>query len=361
MKTIRLALLLAALTTTHLFAQTRPAESATDARVAEGKPQRFDLKVDGIPLSDLLNYLTDVTGENIVLLTPPNVDANQIQVPPLKLKRVSLEQVLELLTSIPDLHMEYEVSGDESRVISLRVFNGPPTTAPGADAPGKWAAAFQPIPAGAQTPAGGTDQAVLSVLPLERLLFGANPMERVPDDAKRQELLDARTKQAFTLIEQAFAMDLHGQAMPEIKLHAETHTLLVKANQAQLFVVHEVLSALEVPGPSDAKKDFDRQLQDVLRESESQQRHLKDEMQQKLRMMEEQYLQMQRSRDELEKRANELTDELGQLRAINMVLEARQAKTANLRKQLAKAEAEMGANSPTATKLRAELEEAEKN
>jgi hypothetical protein len=257
-------------------------------------------------------------------------------------------------------------------------------------------------PPAADIAGGAADVPVLTVLPLERLLLGENPAERVPDDAKRKELLDARTQQALTLIEQAFEMDapakaddkvhpalelvdqalaMGAPAKPQIKLHPETHTLLVKANQSQLFVVHEVLAALEVPGPSDAKKEYERQLADAIRKTEVHFELAEKEMRTTVQRFEEKAARLERERDTLQQRSQELLQQLEQLKAETAAREQRQSKIDELRSagdaiasaaakrqskidmmknELEQLRRQMGPDAPAVKKLEAELAQEEK-
>jgi chromosome segregation ATPase len=161
----------------------------------------------------------------------------------------------------------------------------------------------------------GTNEPFLSVLPLERIFLGSSPAERVPDDAKRKEMLDERTQQANMLLDQAFEMTPEGQTKPEIKLHAETNTLLVKATPAQLQVINQVLGALEVPGPSDSRRELERRALDMERQMAMERQRLTVEMDRQSAQMQQALDRAQKTQDELTARNRELTVQLEQLKA----------------------------------------------
>ncbi len=336
MKSLRLAVLASVLATTPLtLAQSQPAPVPVDAQgvpmkeTRDADSDRIDLKVDRIPLSDLVDYLSEVTKKNIVLMAAPNLDAGSIVIPPLKLKHVSLEQVLDLVTNIPGVNMGYDTSGEgESTIYILRV-EGVENNQEATPAPAP--AGGQPYPPdfGSGYRGGAAPESTepfLSVLPLERMLLGASPAERMPNEQERNALLAERTKQALTLIDQAFAMTPQGQPKPELKLHAETNTLLVRATSAQLQTINQVLSALEVPGPSDVKRDMDREKVEMAREFEIKGKQEHDDFVHELKMRDDQFQRSEMQRNALEKRMQELIQETEQLKA---QLAEREAQKAN--------------------------------
>lgn len=325
MKPIYLPALLAVMsmaTYNAAFAQTSNKDEATSPMAQTlQNPSRIDLKIDGMALPDLIDYLGETTGKNIVLLVPPNIDATKIIVPALKLRHVSLEQILELLQQMPGTELSFDASGEgDSQIYSISVecVDEPPTPPQPPFAPGAPGAPFPTEPFGGigfgGYPSGPTEP-FLSVLPLTRMILGNSPEERVPDEGKRKEMLDSRTKQALTLIDQAFQMTPQGEAKPEIKLHAETNTLLVKATPRQLQTINQVLSAMEVPGPSDSRKDFERKLQEVAMQGDRSRAQLQEEMSHKEKMMEEQFARIAQERAELAKQREELRVEIEQLKA----------------------------------------------
>lgn len=322
MKVACLAVLVAACSMAP-FASGQTQPSKDGATLALMDPSRMDLAIDSVPLPDLIDYLAETTGKNIVLLVPPSVDASSIIIPRLKLRHVSLEQVLDLVTGLPGAAMGYEISGEgESAIYQVRV--------DGIDAPVAPPAPMAPLVPGAPMPptapmdemmGGGfgwnppANEPFLSVIPLERVILGPSPAERVPEDVKRQALLASRTEQALTLIDQAFAMNPQGSAKPEIKLHPESNTLLVKATPQQLQTINQVLSALEVAGPSDLKREMERKAQDLLRDADSMRQRLQQELSSRLDAMKREFERSQESRFELEKRCQELMQQVEQLKA----------------------------------------------
>lgn len=294
------------------------AVSADVSDSSDSGSERFDLKLDRTPLPDLIDYLSEKTKKNIVLMVPPNTDAASIFIPPLKLKHVSLDQILELVTNIPGVQMSYDTSGEgESTIYILSVVE---CENPAAAAAPQWRGFQPPAMVRGQALSGAlagiqTNEPYLSVIPLERMLMGAYPSDRVKDEAQRQQLLADRTKQALTLIDQAFQMTPADQAKPEIKLHAETNTLLVKATPQQLQTINQVLAALEVPGQSDSRKDFERQLQDAAMQSDRTRAQMQEEVARRQKVMEEQAAQMAQERAELTKQREELRVEIERLKA----------------------------------------------
>lgn len=304
MKKAALAALLAALSTVAVASAQHAEPTSAALTVPGAELKRLDLQFDGLPLPEVINYLSETTGRNIVLLVPRSIDANAIIVPTMKLRHVSLEQVLELVTTMPGVEMNYDVSGEgESAVYQVRVERIDEIAVPPTDKPAR----------GAEGRANA--EPYLTVVSLERELFGENPADRIPDDQKRAELLAVRTRQALALMDQAFAMNPQGETKPEIKLHPETNTLLVKATQAQVQTIVQVLGALEVPGPSKEDRDFDRQKRELIRDFEAQQRDQQNAMDHKSRMMEERIMRSQMERDVLEKRLQGMIEQVEQLKA----------------------------------------------
>lgn len=314
MRKIAVAALCAVLSTTAV-ASAQNADPASAATVPGVELKRLDLQLDGLPLPEVINYLSETTGRNIVLMMPRTIEPGSIVVPTMKLKHVSLEQVLDLITQMPGVEMSYDVSGEgESAIYQIRVERIDYVDQPIAGDP-MGAVPGAPVMVGGQPFGAMNAEPYLSVIPLERMLLGANPSERIPEEAKRAELLAARTKQALTLIDQAFAMNAGNEPKPEIKLHQDTNTLLVKASPMQLQTITQVLNALEVPGRSKEERDFDRLRQDMVRDFEAERRDQQNAMEHKLRMMEEQLVRSQQSRDDLEKRTQELIQQLEQIKA----------------------------------------------
>lgn len=312
MKRAAFAALLAAATITAA-ASAQNTEPAAATKIVTGvELKRLDLQLDGQPLPEVIEYLSETTGRNIVLLMPRTIEPNSIIVPKMKLKHVSLEQVLDLITQLPGVEMSYEISGDgESVIYQVRVERAEfvdQAINPEAMPPEAVVVPGHPFNAPASEP-------YLSVISLERVFLGANPQQRIPKQEDRKDFLAFRTNQALTLIDQAFAMNAQGAAKPEIKLHSETNTLLVKATPMQLQTINQVLTALETHAPSKEERDFERQRQELIRDFEAQRRNDQIAMERMMRMNEEQLARTQASRDELEKRLQGMIEHVEQLKA----------------------------------------------
>jgi hypothetical protein len=297
-------------------AQTKPAGSMPRQAAADNSPIIADVQFDSIPLTDVIDYLRDTTNRNIVLMPAPGFRAENVPVS-MKLRNVSLAQILEVLKSLPTCRIEYtEVGEGESAITTILVSS--PDNNPGM-VPGGEGNPFA-MPGGPMAAQQPNEQSFLSVLSLERMLLGDDPAMRVPDAAERAKLLDERTKQALSILDQSFAMLGEDGSKPEVKVHAETHTLLVKATAKQLGTIQQVLEALQVPESSEFKQEYTSRIRQAQQALEEQKRSMDGA----LRSAEDRAGQAAKLRDELEAKNHELIAQIEQLRAKLEALQAQQ-------------------------------------
>jgi type II secretory pathway component GspD/PulD (secretin) len=135
----RLACAAAIATSTATFAQPLPPPSQppiqptvqTPPPAAAGvKPVISDLRFEAIPLPDVLEFLRDSTGQNIVLQAGAGIDPASIKLS-YRLKNVTLDAFLDLLTQRPDVAMNLQTVGDPGGPIYVLTIPGREVQAPG--------------------------------------------------------------------------------------------------------------------------------------------------------------------------------------------------------------------------------------
>ena len=212
----------------------QPAAAPTAEPSAVHTMPLIDLQMPEITVRDYVDYLANVSGGNFILLNDPHVDPAQVKVPALKLKQMSVESALKVLTALPGEHIEVEQSPGATIPSYLITMHAAPA------APG-----FVPD----EVP---STKIATRLFPLERLLVPA-PAETSPADAAQHTKdLDTKVDQLLQLVDLTIATQDGNLPRPLVKLHAPTHTLLVKGTAPQIDAVEQAIKALTIE-PSEAR------------------------------------------------------------------------------------------------------------
>lgn len=218
---------------THAQATLAPPTTRPQTSEPTASDTVIDLQLDSVSLRDYVDYLSDVSNANIILMNGPDLDPARVKLPKLKLRQIRVEDAIALLQWVPGLYIEID-SDTSGKVPTFLIRAATPSALPGDEA-----------------------RVTTRVMPLERMLLGEDAIERIPDAAERTKLLEVKVPQTLQLIEEALMMQFPNGNVPELNLHQPTQTLLVKGNQEQYDVVNEVIHALSPPKPSDEKRAFE--------------------------------------------------------------------------------------------------------
>jgi hypothetical protein len=215
----RLLLLACLATPLPLLAQ--PAPEAAAAKPAKVEKVLTDLRFDNVALTDAIEYLRDVTGENIVVFVDPDVDLTAIRLT-MKLKNVTFPQVANLLASVPDARIEINQSENTGDVFIVSVKSLHENR--GAGGGGGFGGG------GYATQAPATESGVVSVLPVFDTYSG---------DEDREKTV---TNTVTTMLDAIVASLGDGGKAPVVRFHPQSRLIFFRGTPQQVAEINAALT-----------------------------------------------------------------------------------------------------------------------
>ena len=190
----------------------------------------ISVQFEQVPLSEILKFLGENSGVNIVLQSSPGVDTAAINVS-LNLKQVSIGQVLELITKLPG----YEIRTEDVE-----------------DTDAEGGAGGNPIKVvTVSKPEGANEQPHTEIGTLIVNLSSSFDSKLSADEGKK------KMEQITALIDaglNAAQMDLPA---PKIYFHPETHILIVRGTMAQRNFLTDLTSQMQkAPNQTEVERKY---------------------------------------------------------------------------------------------------------
>jgi hypothetical protein len=296
-----------------------PAKPATELPAAAAPDLTTvmpELNFNGNPLEDVVQFLQDaVPAFKVVVVRDPNVPADFPSIR-LRLKRVTIAQVLELLPiAYPNITIA-ETTGSPDVIYCIKVH---------ADATGQLRGNGNGGLFGGGIGGGAAPQPTVGIYRLSGIVASLAGKSGTPN-AEKEAL-----NQSLSLIKAA--LDEAGGDAPTLRVHEGTQTLIFKGTVAQQGALQKAMEALQ-PNEVESAKEFQKKTEDMTRAlemqkySEDQRRH---EMQNQLDRLE----QMLAERDK------EMLARIAEAERYKVRLEMMETKARELDQALAKKTAEL--------------------
>ena len=238
--------------------QEAPAQTAPEKKAPAGLPKGGKLipklEIEGIPLSEVLNYLRDADPDFQAVVSGPGAEGGGPIIQELRLKNVSAASVVQLLgATYPQIRVN-ALEGDESVIWTIRVDHPEMPVGEG----GGFHDGALPDPAMMGMP-GGPAPAAQPVTTVHRLREIIDDLARdsagAPEDRKKAR------EAVLSLVQATIETQGGGKTPATIKLHEATETLVFKGTSLQASFVEQALGSLRpVPGDPALQNESRREL-----------------------------------------------------------------------------------------------------